>query len=162
MKKIVCIGIILCTFQVVVFSQCGINYKVLLDKYCNGVYLRHQELDNASNGKMTFMFKKDDRYAIYLLNPSRHLPDFTLTGSKASALKDVVSNINKKEKVSSYVFTAGETGEFEFSYNFNTQDKVCVLMAIYLQNLALFQPGIYSNFEEMKYNNPSTPINNKI
>ncbi len=162
MKKIISTCAVIITFQVVAFTQCGINHKELLDKYCNGVYLQHQELDNTTNGKITFMLKKDDRYAIYLLNPSKILPEYTLTGSSESVIKDIVSNENKKEKISTYVFTAGENGEYYFSYRFNTKEKACVLMAVYLQNLNKFQPGVYRNFEEMKYNNPSAPIENKI
>jgi hypothetical protein len=113
-------------------SLCGISYKELLDKHCNGVYLLHQELDNQANGKISFMLKKDDRYAIYLLNPSRVLPYFTLSGNKNSSLKDIVSKVNKKEKISTYIFTAGETGEYDFFYRFNTKEDACVLMAMYL------------------------------
>jgi hypothetical protein len=162
MKKIICICIATITFQILAFPQCGINYKELLDKYCNGVYLQHQELDNASNGKITFIFKKDDRYAIYLLNPSRMLPEYSLIGSSETALKDVVSKENKKEKISTYIFTAGETGKYNFSYRFNTKEDACVLMAVYLQNSNKYQPGVYRNFEEMKYNNPSAPIQYKV
>lgn len=162
MKKLLSICIVIITFQVVAFTQCGISYKELLDKYCNGVYLQHQELENLANGKITFMLKKDDRYAIYLLNPSRLLPEFTISGSNSSSLKDVVSKVNKKEKISTYIFTAGDTGEFDFSYWFNTKEDACVLMAIYLQNLTIFQPGVYNRFEEMKYNNPSSPLESKI
>jgi hypothetical protein len=99
-------------------SLFGISYKELLDKHCNGVYLLHQELDNQANGKISFMLKKDDRYAIYLLNPSRVLPYFTLSGNKNSSLKDIVST--------------GETGEYDFFYRFNTKEDACVLMAMYL------------------------------
>lgn len=144
------------------FTQCDVNHKELLDKYCTGVYLQHQELDNASNGKVSFMFKEGDRYALYFLNPSRILPEYTLTGINTSSLKDVVNNVNRKDKISLFAFTAGETGMYELSYKFGTNENACVLMAIYLQNLTLFKPGVYNNFEEVKYNNPSAPLAHKI
>ena len=162
MKNLLCICIIIVAFQAAAFTQCGVNYKEMMEKYCTGVYLQHQELGNTNSRKVSFMFKEGDRYAIYLLNPSKMLPEYTLAGSKPSALQEVISNVNKKEKFSSYVFTAGETGEYELSYNFGTKEDVCVLMAIYLQNVTLFKPGVYNTFEEMKYNNPSAPIDHKI
>ena len=162
MKRIISFCIVVVTFQVAAFTQCGVNYKEMLEKYCSGVYLQHQELDNSSNGKVSFMFKEGDRYAIYLLNPSKQLPDFNVTGNPESALKEVVSHVNRKDNIASYIFTAGVTGEYELTYNFKTKENACVLMAIYLQNRNLFQPGIYSNFEAMKFNNPSAPLENKI
>ncbi|HEX2394162.1 MAG TPA: hypothetical protein VHI78_02390, partial [Bacteroidales bacterium] len=162
MKTILCLLITIAAFQLAAFSQCGVNHKELLDKYCTGVYLQHQELDNASNGKVSFLFKEGDRYALYFLNPSKKLPEFMLTGSKATALKDVVRNVNRRDNISLFAFTADETGEYELSYKFGTNEDACVLMAIYLQNLTLFKPGVYSNFEEMKYNNPSAPLEQKI
>jgi len=162
MKKImgICMGLI--AFQIAAFTQCGVNHRELLDKYCNGVYLHHQELGNVPNGKITLLLKKDDRYAIYLLNPSRMLPDFDLAGSKSAELKDVVSQVNRTEKISTYIFTAGESGEYDFNYSFNSSEDACVLMAIYLQNINIFKPGVYSDFDQMKYNNPSGPVGNKI
>jgi hypothetical protein len=162
MKNLISSCVLIIVFQVVAFPQCGVDYKELLDKYCNGVYLQHQELLNGASSKITFILKKDNRYAIYMLNPSRQLPEFSFAGNKASDLKDFYSKVNKEDKTSIYVFTAGKSGEYNFTYMYHTKENACVLMAIYLQNLTSFQPGVYGNFEEMKYNNPSAPFENKI
>lgn len=162
MKTLLCMFVGLAIVQTAAFTQCGVNHKELLGKYCTGVYLQHQELDNASDRKVTFLLKEGDRYAFYFLNPSKMLPEFMLTGSKTTAVIDVVSKVNRKDNISLYTFTANETGEYVLSYNFGTNEDACVLMAVYLQNQTLFKPGVYNNFEEMKYNNPSAPLEHKI
>lgn len=162
MKTIILMFVSLAFVQAAALTQCGVNHKELLDKYCSGVYLQHQELDNARDRKVTFLLKEGDRYALYFLNPSKMLPEFMLRGSKTTEVMDVVSKVNKKDNISFYSFIANETGEYVLSYNFGTNEDACVLMAIYLQNQTLFKPGIYNNFDEMKYNNPSTPLEHKI
>jgi hypothetical protein len=70
--------------------------------------------------------------------------------------------VNKKEKVTTYIFTAGENGVYTFSYNFGTSQECCVLLAVYLQNTSKYKQGIYKSFEELKYNNPSISLDGRI
>jgi hypothetical protein len=162
MKRIIAISLFFFTFGYSFYAQCGINYKELLNKYCNGVYFQHQEFNRILGKEISFLFKKDNRYALYLLNPDKAFPDYTLQTNGKSKISDVVTTVNKKEKVLTYIFTAGENGEYTFSYNFGTSGESCVLLAIYLQNSSLYKQGIYKNFEELKYNNPSVSLDGRI
>lgn len=160
MKRISILSLLIILFCSHLDAQCSINYKGLLDKYCNGVYLYHKELNNPSAKEIFFLFKKGNRYAIYLLNPSGQLPEFAPSGS-VTKFKDVVTHINKQEKVMSYAFTAGEDGKYTFSYDFKTTGEACVLLAMYLQNIS-YKPGIYKKFDEFRYNNPSVALQGNI
>jgi hypothetical protein len=143
-------------------AQCGINYKEILQKYCRGDYLKHHELNNRSGAKVSMILEKDSRYAIYLLNPDKSVPILRLVGDSASLIKDFETKFNQKENYSAYLFTAIETREYHFSLDFGTEEKACILMAIYLQNDTGLKAGIYRNFEEFQHNNPSVEFNYQI
>jgi len=162
MKKAVNIFIIILVLQANALAQCGINYKKILDKYCEGEYLIHQELDNKSDASASLILEKDNRYAVYLLNPSHSIPSFKLEGYGKLPFKDFETKYNQEENYSTYIFTVNETGEYYFSLDFGTEEKACVLMAIYLQNDNLFNTGIYKNFKEFKENKPSIELNYQI
>jgi hypothetical protein len=162
MKKIINLLIILLLFQAVAAAQCGISYKEFLQKYCKGEYLKHQELDNGSGAKVSMILEKDSRYAIYLLNPDISLPELKMEGDTAGLLKDFETIWNQEENFSVYIFTATETGDYYFSLDFGTEEKACILMAIYLQDDTGLKAGIYKNFEEFRYNNPSVEFNYQV
>lgn len=146
-------------FQAMASGQCGINYEEILEKYCGGEYLKHQEINNESGTKVSMILEKDNRYAIYLLNPDISLPSLILEGNRESLFKDFEAEFNQKENYSASLFTATETGEYYFSLDFGTEEKACILMAIYLQNDTGLKAGIYRNFVEFKHNNPSLEFN---
>ena len=162
MKKIINILIILFLFQGMVSAQCGINYQEFLQKYCKGEYLKHQELNNGYGAKVSMILEKDSRYAIYLLNPDISLPELKMEGDTAGLFKDYETAFNQEENFSVYIFTATETGEYYFSLDFGTEEKACVLMAIYLQDDTGLKAGIYRNFGEFRYNNPSVEFNYQV
>ena len=162
MKKVVTIIIITLVLQTEISAQCGINYQKYLDKYCQGKYLIHQELDNMSASGVSLILEKDNRYAVYLLNPSHSIPSLKLEGSGNLAFKDVETKYDRKENYYAYVFTVEETGKYAISLDFGTEDKACVLIAIYLQNDTLFNTGIYKSYRELKENKPSIEFNYQI
>jgi hypothetical protein len=162
MKKIINILIILLLFQAMASAQCGINCKEILQKYCKGEYLKHQELNNRSGAKVSMILEKDSRYAIYLLNPDISLPELKMESDTAGLFKDFETILNQGENQAVYIFTATETGEYYFSLDFGTDEKACILMAIYLQNDTWLKAGIYRNFEEFRYNNPSVEFNYQV
>jgi hypothetical protein len=126
------------------------------------VYLQHQELNGAGGKEISFLLKKENRYVIYLLNPSKQFPQFAVKGSNGAELKDLLSLVNKKEKVMSCIFTPGESGAYTFSYYFENPGEACVLMAIYLQNITLYKAGVYKSFNELRYNNPSAALQGDV
>ena len=162
MRKIINILIILLLFQGMVSAQCGINYNEILKRYCKGEYLKHQELNNGGSGKITMILEKDSRYAIYLLNPDISLPALKLEGDSATLFEDFETIFDREENHAVYIFTATETGEYYFSIDFGTEEKACILMAIYLQNDTGLKAGIYRNFEEFRYNSPSVEFNCQV
>jgi len=162
MKKIISILIILLLFQAMASAQCGINYKEILQKYCKGEYLKHQELNNGSGAKVSMILEKDSRYAIYLLNPDISVPALKFEDYSASLFKDFKTEFNQQENYSAYLFTAAETGEYYFSLDFGTEEKACILMAIYLQNDTGLKAGIYRSFEEFQHNKPSVEFNFQV
>lgn len=139
------------TFQVVAFTQCGINQKELRDKYCRGAYLVHSELYNSSPS-VEIALKEGNIYAIYLLNSSRPISSFKMSDSQG---KKIALESRHKPNYSVYTFAARVSDTYIFSVDFGTDKDACVLWTIYLQNENNLKAGIYKNFEEMKYNNPS-------
>lgn len=148
--------------QAMVSAQCGINHKAILDKYCKGEYLKHQELNNESGANASMILEKDSRYAIYLLNPNSSIPSLKLEGISGNTIKDYVTEFNQKENYSTYLFTATETGKYNISLDFGTKKEACILLAIYLQNYTGLKAGIYKNFEEFYQNKPSIEFNYQI
>ncbi len=146
----------------IVFPQCGINYKEILKHSCEGIYLQHQELNEESGAKVSMILERDNRYAIYLLNPNFSIPSLIFEGNSKSLCMNFKTQVNPKENYSVYSFTAAETGDYYFSLDFGTEKGACVLLAIYLQNDAGLKAGIYRNFEEFKYNNPAVDFNFQI
>ena len=76
-------------------AQCGINYKEILQKYCKGEYLKHQELNNGFGAKVSRILEKDSKYAIYLLNPDISVPALKFEDDSASLFKDFKTEFNQ-------------------------------------------------------------------
>lgn len=160
MKKLVILLITAVSIQVDSKAQCEINYQEMLDTYCQGVYLKHMELDNYSSDEgISLVLKKNNRYAFYLLNPSQKIPVYKLSGENKIPIGNEVAKYHKNDNYASYSFSVNETCVYHFKYNFNTDERACVLLAIYLQNKIAFEPGLYKTFDEFKYNNPSVKLN---
>lgn len=141
-------------------TQCGLNYQQTLDKFCQGVYLKHMEPDNYSDDKgISLVLKKNNRYALYILNPSHSIPVYKLSSEKNIPVSNEVVYYSKDNNYTSYSFDVNETCIYHFTYNFNTDEPACFLLAIYLQNTITFESGLYKTFEELKYNNPSVKLN---
>jgi hypothetical protein len=155
MKKIVSISLALFLFQLAGFTQCGINQKELRDKYCKGSYLVHSELTNSSP-TVQIALKKENNYAIYLLNPSQPVTRFTMLNSNN---EKVALESRQKQDYTVYSFAPQASDTYIFSVDFNTDKDACVLWTIYLQNGNNLRAGIYRSFEELKYNNPSVEFN---
>jgi hypothetical protein len=151
MKKLISICIASITFQVVAFTQCGINQMDLRDKYCKGSYLVHSELSNSSPS-VEIALKEGNKYAIYLLNSSRPINRFTMLDSHN---KSIALESRQNPNYTVYTFAPNVSDTYVFSVDFGTDKDACVLWTIYLQNENNLKAGIYKNFEEMKYNNPS-------
>lgn len=160
MKKLAISFILAAFYHLAVKSQCGLNYQDILDRYCKGVYLQHMELDNISGeDDISLVLKENNRYAFYLLNPSYSIPIYKLSGENKLPVSDEVAKYSKEGNFATYSFRVNEAGVYHFTYNFNTDKRACVLLAIYLQNKIAFDAGIYKTFEEFKYNNPSVKLN---
>jgi hypothetical protein len=162
MKKIIIIFSLVLGFQAGATAQCGINYKEILARYCEGEYLKHQELNNESGAAASLILEKDNRYAIYLLNPNFSVPSLKWEGVNDNSFKDYSTEFHPEENFSSHIFTATETGEYHFSLDFGDEKKACILMAIYLQNDEGLTRGIYKNFEELQNNKPTIAFNYQI
>lgn len=155
MKTIAYIFLVFIAMQSTTNAQCAINYNEILKSHCSGVYLRHQDYSNITGDDIILVLTKDTRYAIYLLNPSESLPRLKMSDSNPFPLQNFQESVNTNENYSVYTFKAGETSEYGFSLDFNTEEKECVLLAIYLRIESNYKPGIYKNFDEFKYGNPS-------
>jgi len=162
MKTIIYTYLVLIAMQSVTSAQCAINYKEILENKCSGVYLRHQDFSNETSKFLNLVLTKDNRYAIYLLNPSKSLPQVKVLNSNAYTIEEFQEIINSNENYSVYTFGVKETGEYGFEINFKNDEKACVLLAIYLRNDNNFKPGIYKNFDEFRYGNPSIEFNGQV
>ena len=160
MKTIIPTILVLIAMQSISNAQCAMNYKEILDNKCSGVYIRHQDLSNTKSKEINLVLTKDVTYSIYLLNPSNSLPSLKLSENGLSALT-FQEAINPGENYSLYTITAGETGEYNFEIDFHTDEKACVLLAIYLRN-SNFKSGIYKSFDEFRYDNPSIELNCRV
>lgn len=161
MKTIIHTILVLIAMQSITNAQCATNYKEIMDNKCSGVYLRHQNFSNTKSNVLNLVLTKDNTYSIYLLNPSKSLPVFKAFDNNMFRLLSFQETINPRENYSVYTLTAGETGEYSFGIDFHTDEKACVLIAIYLQN-ANFESGIYKSFDEFRYGNPSIGLNCRV
>jgi hypothetical protein len=160
MKKLILLFIIAVMGLVKARTQCGLNYQQTLDKFCQGVYLKHMEPDNYSEDSgISLVLKKNNRYAFYILNPSHSIPVYKLSSEKNIPVSNEIVNYSRDNNYASYSFDVNETCIYHFTYSFNTDKPACFLLAIYLQNTVSFEPGLYKTFEELKYNNPSVKLN---
>lgn len=141
------------------FSQCGINSDEILSKNCKGILLRKMEMDNGAGQTATLMLKKDNSYIIYLLNASSALPKFKIEGIAPNSSLEIQENIDTEKGVATYQFTPKTDGSYVVKLDFNTNEKACVLVAVYLYDIGKYKRGIYKSFEEFKYNNPSLALN---
>ncbi len=162
MKIMIHIFLVFIAMQSITNAQCGINYKEILKKNCSGVYLRHQDYNNLTGGDIKLVLTKDNKYAIYLLNPSESLPRLNILDSNHFPLQDYAESVNADKNTALYTFKVNETSEYGFELDFNTDEKACVLLAIYLQNDKNYKAGVYKNFDEFKYGNPSIEFNGQL
>jgi len=162
MKNIVNTLLVFIAMQTITSAQCGINSSEILEKKCSGIYLQDQEVSNAIDTEIRLVLTKNNKYAIYLLNPSKTLPELQVLNSNTCELKEYRQKINNEKNFSVSTFTVSETSEYSFALDFKTDKKACVLLAIYLQNDNNLIPGIYKSFEEFKYNNPSFDFDNQM
>lgn len=148
--------------QSITNAQCAINYNEILENNCGGVYLRHQDYSNITGSDIRLVLTKDNKYAIYLLNPSKSLPKLKISASNAFPVQNFQESVNVKDNRSVYTFKVDETSEYGFKLDFNTEEKECVLLAIYLQNDENYKPGIFKSFDEFRYGNPSGELDYQI
>jgi hypothetical protein len=160
MEKFVNILLLILIVQSAANAQCGINYREILAHSCQGEYLQHQELNQETGARVSMILEKGNRYAIYLLNPNLTIPELKFGGDAESLFKDYQSEYNQEEKTEVHLFTARETGDYYFSLDFGTEEKACILMAIYLQHA--LKAGIYKDFEEFRQNDPSVEFNIQV
>lgn len=162
MKTIAHIFLVFIAMQSITNAQCGINYKEILEKNCYGVYLRHQDYSNTTGRNINLVLTKDNNYAIYLLNPSKSLPELKMSDLNPFALQNFQESVNMNENYSVYTFRVNETGEYSFTLDFKTEEKACVLLAIYLRNENNYKPGIFKSFDEFRYGNPSVELSCQV
>ena len=140
-------------FHTMVNAQCGINYQDALDKYCSGIYLIHYELDNQYTSSVLLILEGGNSYSMYLLNPSHPFSEYQLVVDSTD-VSSYFSVIDNKEAIK-YTLDIDETKEHSFKIITKTDEKACVLLAIYLNTDNTLKSGIYKSFEELKYNSPS-------
>jgi len=162
MKTIAHIFLVFIAMQSNINAQCAINHNEILKNKCSGVYLRHQDYSNITGSDIKLVLSKDNKYAIYLLNPSESLPKLKISNSNAFPLQNFQESVNLNENYSVYTFKVDETGEYGFKLDFNTEEKECVLLAIYLRNDNNYKPGIFKSFDEFKYGNPSVELDCQV
>jgi hypothetical protein len=162
MKTIAHIFLVFIAMQSITNAQCGINYNEILKKNCSGVYLRHQDYSNITGRDIKLVLTKDNKYAIYLLNPSKSLPKLKMSDSNPFPLQNFQESVNMNEKYSIYTFRVSETSEYGFDLDFKAEEKACVLLAIYLRNDNNYKSGIFKSFDEFKYGNPSAELNCQV
>lgn len=162
MKTLAHIFLVFIAMQSNTNAQCAINYNEILRNKCSGVYLRHQDYSNITGSDIKLVLSKDNKYAIYLLNPSESLPKLKISNSNALPLQNFQESVNLDENYSVYTFKVDRTSEYGFKLDFNTEEKECVLLAIYLRNENNYKPGIFKSFDEFKYGNPSVELDYQV
>jgi len=80
------------------------------------------------------MLNEGVKYAIYLLNPSKSIPNFKLVGNSELPFRDFEVKFNKEDNYATYIFTANKSGKYELLFDFGTKKKACVLFAIYFRS----------------------------
>ena len=114
MKEIGLIIWILLLFQIALQAQCDVDYEETLEKYCSGIYLIHQELDNKNAAEAILVLQGGNSYNIYLLNPSQSFADFFLLSDSIDISGEF--DIIEKGKAARYQITVQQTREFRFSF----------------------------------------------
>jgi hypothetical protein len=130
--------------QTIVTAQCGINVEEILNKQCKGTYLKHWEKKSNADS-MRMVLNKGNKYAIYLLNPSKGIPKFeikeTINSSVPLKSEDITNIVcpfstfemisSKEENMDSYIFTVNKTAVYKMIFDFGDQKDACVLVALY-------------------------------
>lgn len=124
-----------------------------LAKYCQGTQLTCQELNNNVRDA-SLMLKKGIVYSLYLLNPSHHDIQYSLINDFHKQ-GDFLHIKNKAEDYQKFVIPASKSMEHKISLNLNNENKICVLLAVYMQDSLPGKPaGIYNSFEDLMKNTP--------
>jgi hypothetical protein len=149
MKSILNAAIILLSFHQI-NAQCSIYATERMKEHCTGVHLVHQELHNQGAENLKLILNKGSQYVLYLLNANQDVKNYALKCTNETI--EMVSLLNKKNKVRKYFIQVDESKEYDFSIDFNSKKKACTLLAIYLQNSQKSPIGIYTSLEDMNSN----------
>jgi hypothetical protein len=158
MKKTINIIIMSLSTSIAVYLQCDVNVEDIMNQFCEGEYLTHQVIDNRNDSVFSVIMEKNRRYAIYILNPSNKLPDFTLIRSNQGHIKDYNYTTSKDQNYCVYSIITSTEDPVSFRYKFHIDDYACALLALYYQNIDKYKPGLYNTFESFKSENPSTDL----
>lgn len=162
MKKITGLFITIFILNSVLSAQCTVNYKEILEKYCDGVYLEHFELENTAENSVDMVLKANNKYTVYLLNSTHPITNFKLSCKSKIPVRNIETKYNREENYMSCFINITETQIYSFNIDFGTKKDGCVLFAIFYRNKESLKPGIYKNFDEFKYNSPSLDFDYNI
>ena len=102
MKKITGLFITIIILNSVLSAQCGVNYNEILAKHCDGVYLEHFELENTTENSVDMMLKANNKYVVYLLNPTYPIINYKLSCESKITPKNIETKYDPEENYLSY------------------------------------------------------------
>ncbi len=131
MKKTISLFALLFIFQLFTNAQCNVRKYRYIKKYIKeGIYLLDRTYNNKKDKPFKLVFHKGSTYGVYLLNPSKVLPDFELKTQEDKLVNGVIAQIDTIENYALYKFTIKESGQYKIKLNFNTTEKACVLFVL--------------------------------
>lgn len=131
MKKTISLFMLIFIFQIFTNAQCDVKKYEFIKKYVKeGIFLMGKSYNNKKDKPYKLVLDKGATYGIYLLNPSKSLPDIELKTKEGMPIQNIETKIDTKENYAFYKFTIKKSGQYRVSLNFNTPEKACVLFVL--------------------------------
>ncbi len=131
MKKTISLFALLFIFQLFTNAQCDINEDELIKTYVKeGIVLMHESYNNKNDKPYKVVFNIGVTYGVFLLNPSKELPKFTLLDDKTGEEVNCSVETNEKDNYAYYKFTIKKSGQYKVVLDFDTEKKECVLFVL--------------------------------
>lgn len=112
-------------------AQCLVNYKEALSNI-RGTYLMHRELDNKKANEMSIILNRG-KYEVYLLKASHEISKYNLSfESKTQPFHLTLDEETEQRR--KFLISLDKTMEYKFSLTVDTEEKACVLLAIYFSD----------------------------
>lgn len=134
MNKLINIILLVFVTNTMATAQCGVNGREIIDKYCEGEFLKSKEL--RKDAVFFYVLSKDTDYFVYLLNPNGEFPKVKILNSrrKRPAYYTYKKRTDKEGNYRVIKFKLPKTGIYLFEIDFpETDENPCILLAMSLK-----------------------------